>query len=148
MMLHEVLNKYQKNNFVKLYKQQKAMTVLLSIKPEFANKIFEGTKKYEYRKSIFKRSGINKIIVYASSPIKKVIGEFSIECILNDKVDVIWEETSVFSGVSKKFYLSYFENRDNAYAIKIGEVTKYENARELKDYNINMPPQSFIYIDV
>ena len=28
------------------------MTVLLSIKPEFADKIFSGEKKYEYRKYI------------------------------------------------------------------------------------------------
>lgn len=31
------------------------MKVLLSIKPEFANKIFEGTKRFEFRKSIFKK---------------------------------------------------------------------------------------------
>ena len=30
------------------------MKVVLSIKPEFANKIFDGTKKFEFRKSIFK----------------------------------------------------------------------------------------------
>ena len=46
------------------------MKVLLSIKPEFAEKIFNGTKKYEFRKSIFKnkvwwnkqRRGIKTII--------------------------------------------------------------------------------------
>ena len=29
------------------------MKVLLSIKPEFASKIFEGTKRFEYRKAHF-----------------------------------------------------------------------------------------------
>ena len=61
--------------------------VLLSIKPEFAKKIFAGTKKFEFRKSIFKYQNINKIIVYASSPVKKVIGEFLIDKILIDDID-------------------------------------------------------------
>lgn len=122
------------------------MIVLLSIKPEFADKIFDGTKKYEYRKSIFKRTDIRKIIVYASSPIKKVIGEFTIEDILNDKVELIWENTALLSGITKKFYLTYFENKDKAYAIKIGHATRYNRARKLSDYNIHFAPQSFTYL--
>jgi predicted transcriptional regulator len=30
------------------------MKVLLSIKPQFAEMIFSGTKKYEFRRSVFK----------------------------------------------------------------------------------------------
>ena len=52
------------------------MKVLLSIKPEFADKIFNGTKKYEYRRSIFKKKEVKTVVVYASSPIQKIIGEF------------------------------------------------------------------------
>ena len=58
------------------------MKVVLSIKPEFANKIFDGTKKYEFRKAIFKNDKIKTIIVYASSPVQQVIGEFEIEKII------------------------------------------------------------------
>lgn len=122
------------------------MTVLLSIKPEFAEKIFNGTKKYEFRKSIFKRTDVHKIIVYASSPVKKVIGEFTIEDILNDNLDVIWNKTAVSSGISKGFYLTYFENKSKAYAIKIGRTKRYKQARELSDYNVHTAPQSFAYL--
>ncbi len=48
------------------------MKVVLSIKPEFANKIFNGTKKYEFRRAIFKNEKVKFIIVYASLPIRKV----------------------------------------------------------------------------
>lgn len=122
------------------------MTVLLSIKPEFAEKIFNGTKKYEFRKSIFKRTDVHKIIVYASSPVKKVIGEFTIEDILNDNLDAIWDKTAVSSGISKGFYMAYFENKSKAYAIKIGRTKRYKQARELSDYNVHTAPQSFAYI--
>ena len=46
------------------------MKVLLSIKPEFANKIFEGTKRFEFRKSIFKKE-VKTVVVYASSPLQQ-----------------------------------------------------------------------------
>ncbi|HJA56682.1 MAG TPA: ASCH domain-containing protein [Candidatus Bacteroides intestinigallinarum] len=122
------------------------MKVLLSIKPEFAYKIFDGTKKYEFRKSIFKRTDVRKIIVYASAPIKKVIGEFTIEDILNDEVDLIWEQTYQHSGITRSFYQSYFENKEKAYAIKIGQTTRYERTKNLSDYNILVAPQSFVYL--
>lgn len=120
--------------------------VLLSIKPEFAEKIFNGTKGYEFRKSIFKRSDVRKIVVYASSPVKKVIGEFSIDKILSDTVDGIWKETHQKSGITKRFYQSYYENRNKAYAIKIGDTVRYKKYRDLKDYNVMAAPQSFTYI--
>ncbi len=121
-------------------------TVLLSIKPEFAEKIFNGTKKYEFRKSIFKDSEVRKVIVYASSPVQKVIGEFSIVDILNDDIEAIWNETALYSGITHDFYLSYFFNKKKAYAIKIGNVRRYSQARCLSDYNLNIAPQSFAYI--
>ena len=72
------------------------MKVLLSIKPEFVEKIFAGTKKYEFRKSLFKKSGVKYVVIYASAPIKRVVGEFEIDNILSDDVDVIWDRTKVF----------------------------------------------------
>lgn len=121
-------------------------TVLLSIKPEFAEKIFDGTKKYEFRKSIFKNSDVQKVIVYASSPVQKVIGEFSIVDILNDDIETIWKKTALQSGITHDFYLSYFANKEKAYAIKIGKTMRYKKARALSDFNLSFAPQSFAYL--
>src|ERR1700744_1652481 len=102
------------------------MRVLLSIKPEYAFKIFEGTKKFEFRKIIFKRTGITTVVVYASSPIQQVIGEFEIDDIFSLAPDVLWEETKEFSGISEKFFFEYFAEREIAHAIKIKETKKYK----------------------
>ena len=123
------------------------MKVLLSVKPEFVEKIFAGTKKYEFRKSLFKRSGVKYVVIYASAPIKRVVGEFEIDDILSDGVDIVWDKTKKYSGITKAFYKSYFQNRKIANAIKIGHIRKYEKARQLSDYNIQQAPQSFCYID-
>ncbi len=122
------------------------MRVLLSIKPEFVEKIFDGTKKYEFRKSLFRRNDINCVIIYASAPIKRVVGEFEIDEILSDKVDLIWEITKNYSGISEAFYMSYFNKRSKAHAIRIGRVTKYDEPKSLSDFDIQHAPQSFRYI--
>jgi predicted transcriptional regulator len=122
------------------------MKVLLSIKPEFVEKIFAGTKKYEFRKTLFKRNDVKHIVVYASAPVKRVVGEFEIKDILSDDVECIWEQTKDYSGITKEFYNSYFQNKKTANAIQIGHLKKYEKTRPLSDYNIQQAPQSFCYI--
>ena len=124
------------------------MKVLLSIKPEFAHKIFDGTKKYEFRKQIFKDSSVKKVIVYSSSPEQKVIGEFKIDTILSDTPSAIWLQTRDYSGISQAFYDEYFRGRQNAYAIKIASTRIYEQKKDLSDFDIMFPPQSFAYVEV
>jgi len=123
------------------------MTILLSIKPQFASKIFDGSKKYEFRKTIFKRNDVRNAIVYVSSPIQRVIGEFEIDGIISDTIKNVWKKTSKFSGITQKYYESYFCNKNMAHAIKIGYVQKYSSPKCLDDYNISFAPQSFIYLE-
>lgn len=122
------------------------MKVLLSIKPEFAFKIFDGTKKFEFRKSIFKREGIDSVIVYASYPVQEVIGEFKIKQILNGDVETIWQKTSSAAGISKPYYDEYFANKDTAFAIQVGRRSRYKHSKRLSDFDIAFPPQSFMYV--
>jgi predicted transcriptional regulator len=124
------------------------MKVLLAIKPEFAEKIFDGTKKFEFRKTIFKDKSIRNIIVYASSPVKRVIGEFEIDHIISLDKEKLWRKTSKSAGISKSFFDTYFDRQDMAHAIKIKTTIKYKTPLSLDaDFNIKTPPQSFIYID-
>ena len=122
------------------------MIVLLSIKPEFAYKIFDGTKRYEFRRNMFKRKDIKKILVYASSPVQLIIGEFEISAILHDDVERLWNVTKHEAGISKEFYNQYFKDKKRAFAIKIGSTTLYNTPMSLSDININYAPQSFFYL--
>ncbi|MDR0394217.1 MAG: ASCH domain-containing protein [Tannerella sp.] len=122
------------------------MKVLLSIKPEFALKIFEGTKKYEFRKSIFKRNDVDTVVVYASSPIQQVIGEFEIKSILCKEVELLWQITQQFAGINKDFYDEYFANKEMAFAIQVGKIRKFPIPKQLSDYDMAYAPQSFAYL--
>lgn len=121
------------------------MKVVLSIKPEYAFKIFDGTKKFEFRKSIFKNELVKKIIVYASSPVQQVIGEFEIENIHNYDLETLWEMTQEHSGISEDFYYQYFADKEMGFAIEVKNAKKYRKPKCLReDFNL-LPPQSFAY---
>jgi predicted transcriptional regulator len=123
------------------------MKILLSIKPEFANKIFTGEKKFEYRRTIFKKTNIRIVVVYASSPVSKVIGEFYIEEVISDKPKIVWELTQNYSGISKEYFEQYAEEKDIIHAIKIGTTKRYRKQLSLKDdFDIKYAPQSFVYL--
>jgi len=122
------------------------MKVLLSIKPEFALKIFDGSKRYEYRRAIFKNQEVNRVIVYASDPIKKIIGEFEIEDILHEEPQSLWVKTKRNAGISKKRFFNYFTNKSKGYAIKVKATRVYDDPLPLSSFMISSPPQSYMYL--
>ena len=122
------------------------MKVVLSIKPEFAFKIFEGDKMYEFRKAIFKKKGIKKVVVYASAPISMVIGEFEIADIIHDELESLWKTTNLYAGIDEKYFYEYFADREMGYAIKIKSSSLYVNRLCIrKEFGLT-PPQSFAYL--
>lgn len=123
------------------------MRVIMSIKPEFAAKIFDGTKKYEFRRSIFKNQSINSVVVYASAPESKIIGEFEIDKILFQDISSLWAKTSKYSGITKEYYTNYFHGKLNGYAIKIKNPKRYKKKLCIHNEFGLKPPQSFAYVN-
>ncbi len=123
------------------------MKVLLSIKPEFAEKIFDGTKRFEFRRRIYKNENVKSVIVYASAPISKVIGEFEIETVHYDDLNSLWDSTFEFAGISEAFYRKYFNGKEAGYAIEVKEVRKYREPLGIRESFGIGPPQSFAYVD-
>lgn len=119
--------------------------MLISINPQHVENIFNGTKKYEYRKIRCKQD-IDKIIIYSTYPIMKIVGEAKVEKILEDSPDTIWEETKNYSGIDLKFYQQYFKDRSKAIAYKLTNIKKYNTPQELSSYGIKTAPQSFVYV--
>lgn len=122
-------------------------SVLLSIQPQFADKIFNHTKKYEYRKVIFS-TDIKKVYVYSSSPVCKIIGYFIIDEIVQGSPSTVWRKTSKYGGITREYFDDYFDKHDTAYAIKIKSVHLLKKPIEPKTIIKNFrPPQNFMYYD-
>lgn len=123
------------------------MKVLLSIKPQFVEQIIKGTKRYEFRKAIYKRTDIDTIVVYASSPVCRVVGEFKVDEILCENPETLWQHTHDSAGITREFFDRYFDKREKAYAIRIKSFLPYENPTKLTEaFPGKVPPQSFCYL--
>ena len=81
--------------------------VLMSIKPIYVEKILSGEKKFEFRKTLCKRH-VSSLVIYATSPIKKVIAEIQISNILTGSPTEIWAKTSSAAGLCKIDFDQYF----------------------------------------
>jgi predicted transcriptional regulator len=120
--------------------------VLLSIHPEYAEAILGGHKGYEFRRVLFKED-VREVVVYATSPVSRVVGRFTIEDIYEDEPAKVWARTKTLAGVTKEMFDLYFKDRAKAFAIKVCDPVRFVHAQPLSKYlSSNTPPQSFCYI--
>ena len=89
--------------------------ILLSINPEYVERIFAGSKKYEFRKRLANRT-VNKILIYSTAPIMKVVGEVQVIKTISASPTALWECTKKFAGISRDKYRKYFKDCKIAYA--------------------------------
>lgn len=119
--------------------------ILISINPEHVQNIIEGKKKYEYRK-IAAKQDISSIIIYETTPVKKIVAEAEIVEVLMLPPEELWRQTQDESGINREFFDEYFKDREIAYAYKLGKIKVYDKPKTLMDYGIKAAPQSFMYI--
>jgi predicted transcriptional regulator len=119
--------------------------MLLSINPKHVKNILEGNKQYEFRKRRCKQP-VDKIVIYATSPVMQVVGEADVLDIIEDSPEHVWSITSDYAGISKRFFDNYYSGREKAVAYKLGRVKQYSEPLLLSDLGINFAPQSFVYL--
>src|SRR5438067_1449468 len=80
---------------------------LFSIRPEYAAAIFDGRKRFEFRRSVFRRA-VTTVIVYVTKPVGMVVGEFDVEGVIQGGVQDLWEHTQEAAGIDRERFLNYF----------------------------------------
>ena len=120
--------------------------ILLSIKPEYVREILEGSKKYEFRRSVAKRK-VDQIVIYSTAHEMKVVAVVEVLGILKDSPKKLWEKTRAYAGISRPKFMDYYANRSVAYAYQLGELQKFDTPKTLAEYGIKAAPQSFVYIE-
>lgn len=119
--------------------------IVLSIKPEYVGKILQKKKIYEFRKKLPTRS-VDVIHIYCTYPVKKVVAKIQVTGILKASPSLLWEETKHFAGISRSDYRQYFRGCKVAYAFSLGELTVFDSPKDINEYGLVVPPQSFVYV--
>lgn len=123
------------------------MSVLLSIKPEFAEKILAGEKRFEFRR-VMPKQRVERVVVYASSPVCRLVGEFTVRRVVSASPEKLWRQTRNFAGISRRYFDAYFEGRTEAHAFEVEDVLRYDQPIDPQSiYRGFRPPQSFVYLD-
>jgi len=126
--------------------------LLISVKPEFAEKIISGEKTIELRKSAPKKvSKENYILIYVTSPVKELWGMCKINNIIKDNPISFWEDFGSKTGITEEKYKEYYKTSKNVYGIELKEVRNFSKysieLKHLKKAFPNfMPPQTYTYI--
>jgi predicted transcriptional regulator len=121
------------------------VVALLSIKPTYAEAILEGRKKVEFRKTKFQRA-VTHIVIYATAPIKRVIGWFMTGDFHESSPTRLWRRFSAVGGISRVPFESYFKGRETGIAIDVHKPRRLKTSLLLARITSKPPPQSYAYL--
>lgn len=131
--------------------------ILLSIKPEWAEKIYTGEKTIEWRKSrprIEQDNRRMRVYIYETAPVKRITGHFTLRgcyeldlrCIptnmagdMQRRGRVPHEDLVKYQGKSRCIY-GWSVDRQRG-------VVKYNVPYRLDDFDLKRPPQSWQYVE-
>lgn len=124
--------------------------LFLAIKPEFANKILAKEKTIELRKLRPHIKEGDYIIIYASSPIKGVVGFAKVKKIIEISPNEMWKIYSSKLCIDKNRYDDYFLNKSKAIGIEIESIRNIQPIITLEEIkkidNSFIPPQGYRYV--
>ncbi|MCK4794512.1 MAG: ASCH domain-containing protein [Desulfobacteraceae bacterium] len=123
---------------------------ILSIKPEFAYRILDGTKTIELRRS---RMGVNKgdvLLLYISAPDQCLGAWFRVAKVEVSNLNDMWGSNHSFLGLDHTEYLKYFDGVSDAIGLHIGKIHHLKPViflSEIKNLVDGfVPPQGIIWI--
>jgi predicted transcriptional regulator len=126
--------------------------IVLSIRPEFASKIFDSSKTVEIRTRFSKKWTGQKISLYASNPCRSLVGEATVDCVREGHPDAIWNEFEAEIGCTKEQFDDYAGHREKVYAVQLKEVVPYIDAIPVEQISRMLgeelaPPQSYLALE-
>lgn len=125
-------------------------SILLSIHPKWAEKIYSEKKRVEWRKSYPRVEGKVRVYMYETAPIKRVTGFFTLLRVegvdVNKSITSSYEKGQVPVEDLKKYQgdsMCIF-----AWEIKNWSVVKFYQPKTLSDFGLKRAPQSWQYVEV
>lgn len=120
--------------------------LLLSIHPHYAEAILDGVKKLEFRRRFNPTAKNVWCYLYATAPIKRVIGKFFLPAVKKMPIPELWQYHQVTHGtnVCPQSFHQYFEGVTHGYALHAEMPERFEVPMPLKVFcGMTVPPRSY-----
>ena len=120
--------------------------VILSIKPKYAEAILTGEKTVELRRRHLNLHQGDQVALYASHPVKAIIGSFTVKKVVTEKTADLYDMIKTTACISSDEFRLYFSGADTGCAIFIQGFTSISEKIPLEALGLKAP-QSYRYVD-
>lgn len=128
---------------------QSSRDVVFSIKPQYSERIFEGSKTVELRRRFPSKIAPGTLaFIYTTTPVRAITGIAEIEDVMRHSPTKIWRDFASEACISRSDFRAYFAGVSTAVAIKLRRATRLHRPlglAELRERFSFEPPQSFLY---
>lgn len=121
--------------------------ILLSVKPKYADDILHGNKWWEFRKSAPSVPSGTTVYIYATHPIGKIVGFFTLGEVISGDVLTLYRRTYKHAGISLEDLQKYAGKRLGIYAWEILWPKYYKTPKSIENFGLSRPPQSYCFIN-
>lgn len=125
-------------------------SLILSVRPRFAEAILRGDKTAELRRKRPTLAPGALAFMYVSSPVRSVTGILCIRDVVTAPVEVLWQQLSHRAFITREDFEDYFSGVSVAHAIMIANTLTISHSLTLADLRDIWPgfrpPQSFAYL--
>ena len=125
--------------------------VVLSLKPRFAEAILVGDKTVELRRTEPKIVVPTRALLYATTPVRALLGTCVITSVKSADLGVLWREHGSRTALLYHEFHQYFEDVDVGTALTLTQPREFSRKIPLQDLRATprsfRPPQSFAYVD-
>ena len=92
-------------------------------------------------------SDVRTVVIYATAPVKRIVGEFTVDRILVASPKDLWGSVSSIGGIDKPAYDAYYADSKNAAGILVSAHHRYATPIPLAALEPQPAvPQSFSYL--
>ncbi|MBY0313268.1 MAG: hypothetical protein K2W85_14460 [Phycisphaerales bacterium] len=125
--------------------------LLLSVRPEFAEPLISGEKRFELRR-VRPAIGPGDVVwLYSTQPRCALIGGVAVAAVHRQRVSTLWRRVRGKCGVSQADFKGYFAGLDEGYAIEVCAPTPLHEPLTLEELRRRVPgfspPQSYWYLN-
>lgn len=100
-------------------------TGLLSIREQYATAIFDGRKRYEFRRRAPRITKLTTFFVYVPGPRKELAGQVVVDSVLSHPPPKLWTLTHERGGIERDAFDDYFKGKKTAHALRIRSKRKF-----------------------
>ena len=125
-------------------------TLLISVRPEHAERILNGEKTVELRRLRPQLADNDSVVIYATSPTRAIVGTFTVAGLVEASPAQLWPTVAMNCGISRQQFIEYFHGAARAFAINLRNAKRLRQSLSLPTIRSTIPgfrpPQGYHYL--